>query len=66
MSIINSNLDSVFQVTQDVREATLAAAADIPGQEIDMPAPPGGCYVKLLHVIHEEAYKGNTTCALKL
>ena len=46
------------QVTQEVRVATLAAAADIPGQEVDMPPPPGGCYVKLLHVIEDAAFSG--------
>ena len=50
----------IFQVTQEVREATLAAAADIPGQEIDMPRPPGGCYVKLLHTIENTAFSGKT------
>ena len=47
-------------MTQEVREATLAAAADIPGQEIDMPPPPGGCYMKLLHTIEDAAYSGKT------
>ena len=50
----------MFQVTQEVREATLAAAADITGQEIDMPPPPGGCYAKLLHTIEDDAYSGKT------
>ena len=49
-----------LQVTQEVREATLTAVADIPGQEIDMPPPPGGCYVQLLHTIDDTALSGNT------
>ena len=56
----NGFVSYMFQVTQEVREATLAAAADIPGQEIDMPPPPGGCYVKLLHTIEDAAYSGKS------
>ena len=54
----------MLQVTEEVREATLAAAAYIPGQEIDIPPPPGGCYVKLLHTIEDGTYSGKTTCRL--
>ncbi len=45
-------------MTETERQAALAAAPDIAGQEVTLPPPSGVCYIKLLHHVPEEAFSG--------